>query len=287
MPDKTYFYYKCDIESKVGRKLREFWRGARNAALAADRYARKAGAVSYVQPVEYFEGGVDYVEFERKPDSRVWRKALTDRDGHDEYEPNCKCRREVLCLPDARFQPSDKWNMVFSKERLSWQDAKRMKPLAYWLGVMKRKPSDDTEADRKAVEERFGDCVFVPYMEYYANPDTDYSNLDPKVRERDKRKGVAPRALREAVYFERTRQQLPTVQVEWLFTLLGMTDAVEEAAQGTQPKDTRETPTFFCLDDSFYVRSVHPCKADGLHVILPAVYMRKEREALDRERGRG
>ena len=272
MAEKTYFYYRCDVYSKVGRQLTEFWRAYEKAQERAEQYAQKAGATSYVQPVEYFGGGVEYVSFDKEPDPLIWRKRLTDADGVVCYEPNCVAQHEIMCIPDHRMQPSDKWNMLFSKERFTWKEAKQMKPLRYWLKAMGKTPSSDEEADKKLVEEHFQYYAFVPFIHFVGSDDTDYRQHETRRRDGNKKRQVAPRALREAVYMEKTREQLPTVQAEWLFAILGIEDAVSDASKGKAPVLMRETPTFFIYRDTYYLRVIKECKAEGLHLILPSVY---------------
>lgn len=288
-----HFCYKADFNSKVGQNMLKFWKAAKDAATAADRFARSCGAQSYVQPVQYFDGGVEYLEFAKEPDKRLFRKALTDKDGVDEYEPNCRYRREYLELPDEHFNPSDKWNMVFAKEIKvargdrhpsvvirPWADVRTQMPVTYWAKMAGIRLKGDKDKDVKALNEKFDGHYFAEYIYYYADPQTDYSCDSSRKPHRKQRKCVAPWYLRKAVHLERIRQGLPSVEVEWLFAILGMKDAVEDAQQGARPSVAKETPTFFFFEDTVFVCATRPCNADGLVAVIPAVYQKKLQEAL-------
>ena len=122
MMSKIKHYYQCDMYSTIGKQLQKYWDCIIRAASRADDYARKYGASSYEAPVQYFEGGVDYLIFDHTPDLKVWRKKITDAEGTDLYEPNCMYRSDVLVMPDDRFHPSDTWDKTYSKEHLAWKE---------------------------------------------------------------------------------------------------------------------------------------------------------------------
>lgn len=164
--EKSYYFYFCDINSKVGKKLRSFHHRANRAAQRADDYARKYGAVSYIPPVQFFEGGVDYLEFDHEPDERVWRKRF-NADDRAQYEPNCMSRPEILVVPDDRFQPSDTWNRTYSHEHLTWEQVSRRFPLSYWARTVKYQLTGDKEKDMAAVDARLSSCSFVPFIEFF------------------------------------------------------------------------------------------------------------------------
>ena len=204
---KGKFYYTCDTNSRVGRKLRSFWRTACHAAERADDFARKYGAVSYITPDQFFMGGVDYLEFDHKPDLRVWRKRVHSADGIDEYEPNCMCRADVLIIPDDRFQPSDTWNRTYSREHLSWEQARQKKTLKEWATIVGYTLTDDNETDWDYVTSQLHNRFFVPFMEFFGELTEDGKSI--------------PQTLRRAVRAEKDRLALPVVKTETLLLLLG------------------------------------------------------------------
>ena len=274
--EKSYFYYSCDINSKVGKKLRSFHHKAVKAAERADEYARKYGATSYIQPVQFFEGGVDYLEFEKEPDARIWRKRF-NADNRAQYEPNCMYRPEILVLPDERFQPSDTWNRTFSREHLSWEQVKRRFPLSYWARALKYELTGDKEKDLEAVEVKLKDCSFVPFIEFYGETEKDPDGSK-------KGKKSVPNYLRRAIQAEKDRQALPVVETEWLFALLDMADIPTDPDERKAYLSNVETPIFFLYAyETYYIRCQCPCNAEGLHAITIADFNGKKRYALKKE----
>lgn len=262
---KQYYYYQCDIYSTVGKKLQKFWDKVIRAAHRADAYAKKYGAVSYIQPVQFFEGGVDYLEFDHQPDPEVWRKRVRSADGHDEYEPNCMVRSDILVIPDDRFRPSDTWNKTYSKEHLRWEQVRQQKTVKEWAAIIGYELTGDREKDTSNIEQQLSKRSFVPFLEYYGTQ---------QVAGRSE----APQSLRKAIRAEKDRLALPVVETEWLFALLDMerpTDANELKAWVRN----METPIFFTYADSFYIRSQCPCRGEGLYPTTEGVFVYKQNVA--------
>ncbi len=276
---KQNYYYKCDVYSKVGRKLNKFWNKAVRAAQRADDYARKYGAESYVQPVQFFEGGVDYLEFgDATPDPRVWRKKLTSAEGHDEYEPNCMYRADVLVIPDNRFHPSNTWNKIYTRQHLTWKEAKPLKTLQQWAKIAHVELTKDREADAKAVDECMQKYAFVSYLEFYG---------DDGVHLNDRDKRTCPAWLRRAIRAEQDRQALPVVEVRELLGLLEVKISTQKKVPGkitAVVMSPSATPTFFVYGDSYYVCSEYPCTADGLHPITEGVFVCNKNTALRQQK---
>lgn len=265
---KQYYYYKCDEYSKVGRALGKFWRKVVQAAYRADAYAKKYGACNYEQPVQFFEGGVDYLIFETTPDERVWRKKLVAKDGTALYEPNCMYRADILVIPDDRFHPSNTWNKIYSKKHLTWEQAKPQKTLDQWAAIAKMKRTDDREKDAKALDERMSRYSFVSYLEFYGDESVP----------RNMSKADCPAWLRRAIRAEQDRQALPVVEVYPLFALLDM------KPEGEGVVNMSVTPNFFLYGDSYYICAEFPCFAEGLHTIMEGLYTYKQNMALRQEK---
>ena len=248
---KQQFYYFCDEHSRVGRKLRSFWREAVHADEMADKYARKYGASSYVQPPQFFAGGVDFLEFDSQPDTEVWRKRVTTPEGIDEYEPNCMVRSELLMVSDRRFRPSDTWNTTFSREYLTWEQAKPQKTLQQWATLAGIKTTDDRDHDVAAVNQAFASMLFVPYLEFFG----DQTGWRGK---------TIPQTLRRAIRAEKDRLALPVVHSEKLFALLEMEMPADKDAKKAFLQNAG-TPIFFIQGETFFIRASQPCVAEGLH----------------------
>ena len=314
--EKSYYFYFCDINSKVGKKLRSFHHRANYVAQRADDYARKYGAVSYIPPVQFFEGGVDYLEFEHEPDARIWRKRF-NADGRAQYEPNCMFRPEILVVPDDRFQPSDTWNRTYSREHLSWEQVCRRFSLSYWARAVKYELTGDKEKDMAAVDAKLSSCSFVPFIEFYGSDpvpaadasapasagDASHDAIVPAGSPADSAPAVTvpagsasgqkkpitkktvPNHLRRAIQAEKDRQALPVVETEWLFALLDMADLPTDKDERKAFLANMETPLFFYYagKDRYYIRCQRPCNAEGLHETTAPDFNHYKRYALKGE----
>lgn len=287
--EKSYYFYSCDINSKVGKKLRSFHHRANCAAQRADDYARKYGAVSYIPPVQFFEGGVDYLEFDHEPDPRIWRKRF-NADNRTQYEPNCMYRAEILAVPDERFQPSDTWNRTYSREHLTWEQVSPRFPLSYWARIAKYQLTGDKDKDMVAVDAKLSSCSFVPFIEFYGSEPAPASDAAapaatvPSGSPAGKKKSV-PNYLRRAIQAEKDRQALPVVETEWLFALLDMADLPTDPDERKAFLANLETPLFFYYagNDRYYIRCQRPCKAEGLHETTAPDFNHYKRYALKGE----
>ncbi len=244
------YYYTCKKTSVVGRRLLSFMRRAIKADERAEAYAKKFGASSYVQPPQFFAGGVDFLEFDKAPDERVWRKRITTPDGIDEYEPNCMVRSDIHIVYDERFTPSDTWCRAYSRQRLSWKQVRDKKPLQEWAAIVGYGLTKEHDRDVRHIDTLLSDKFFIPYLEYFG----DQPSRDGK---------AIPQSLRKAIRAERERQRLPVVDAQELLLLLDMQLDQKEDTKKASPVSV-VTPVFFLERDKFYIRSRMPCKADGL-----------------------
>lgn len=142
-------YYKCGRDSATGKLLAKFWSQAIKASRKAEAYAKSMGAKAYIQPVQYFEGGVEYLEFDKEPDPEVWRRK--DFGDFVAYEPNCRAVNGLLPVDDARFVPSDTWNRIYSKDTIE-KDGKKFYAYVEFCGDQKPKRGKSPGALRKAVK---------------------------------------------------------------------------------------------------------------------------------------
>ena len=250
--DKCKHFYWCDVESKAGKRLKKLMQRQIRVCERADDYAKKYGATEYEPPVQFYDGGIDYLLFgNKKPDPRVWRKRLDDAEGNGIYEPNCMVRSDILVLPDDRFHPSDTWNKTYGKDHLTWPMVKGQKPLAQWAAIIGYRLTDDKEQDAAAVELTLHNKTFVAFLEYYG-------------AEPCKSKADAPQWLRKAIKAEKDRVALPVITVEEVFALLEC-DVPKEDPERSAFLYNMVTPIFFVHRDKFYIGSQCPCLVEGLH----------------------
>lgn len=259
------YYYVCKKTSAVGRRLCSFFRKALRADERAENYAKKFAASSYVQPSQFFAGGVDFLEFDKAPDPAVWRKRITTPDGIDEYEPNCMVRSDFLVVDDENFTPSDTWNRTFLPARLQWTLVRGKKSMKEWAAVAGCVLTKDKEKDACLIDELLSGKFFIPYLEYFGE----------EMVVNAKR---VPQSLRKAIRAEKERQRLPVVDAQELFLLLDMQlDVPDDAKKASQL--SVETPIFFLQGDNFYIRSRVPCKADELQATNMAEFNYRKRFA--------
>lgn len=244
------YYYTSKKTSAVGRRLLSFLRRAIKADERAEAYAKKFGASSYVQPPQFFAGGVDFLEFDKAPDERVWRKRLTTPDGIDEYEPNCMVRSDLLIVDDKDFTPSDTWCRSYSRQCLTWQQVRDKKPMYGWAAEIGYALTNEKDRDARHMDAFLSSKFFIPYLEYFG----DQPSHDGK---------AVPQTLRKAIRAERERQRLPVVDAQELLMLLNMQMDVAYDNKKASPVSV-VTPVFFLQGDNFYIGSRMPCKADGL-----------------------
>lgn len=279
MMSKIKHYYQCDMYSTIGKQLQKYWDCIIRAASRADDYARKYGASSYEAPVQYFEGGVDYLIFDHTPDLKVWRKKITDAEGTDLYEPNCMYRSDVLVMPDDRFHPSDTWDKTYSKEHLAWKDAKQLKTFDQWAAIAKLKRTDDREADMKALDQLMSRYTFVTFLHFYGDEPATVPDASPSgsrfpqgraagrtaaARARAAASGKnapdCPQWLRKAIRAEKDRQALPVVEIYPLMAMLDMRPSTTGRSV-----TLNVTPQFFLYGETFFIGTEYPCHAEGLH----------------------
>lgn len=242
------YYYTCKKTSSVGRRLLSFLCRAIKADERAEQYAKRFGATSYVQPPQFFAGGVDFLEFDKTPDTKVWRKRITTPEGIDEYEPNCMVRSDIHIVNDERFTPSDTWQRAYSRQRLSWLQVKDKKPLQEWAAIVGYELTKEHDRDVRHLDTLLSGKYFIPYLEYFGDQPS-------------KKGKSVPQTLRKAICAERERQRLPVVDADELFLILDMEfgDDTKKASPVSVV-----TPVFFMESDNFYIRSRVPCKAEGL-----------------------
>ncbi len=256
-------FYKCDRKSSVGIRLEHFWHKAQKAAHRAEDYAKKMGATSYIQPVQFFEGGVDFLEFEKEPDLRVWRKR-TDLGETVVYEPRCSVRAGVMMVPYKDSVLSNRWNIVYEKNTSEWTQVRNRFPLSYWCGKLGIKVSSSETEDWKRVDAALKGKFWLPYLEFSA----EYESAS-----------VVPTYVRKAVRAERLRLSLPVVSMDELYELLvfQLPDGKEEIKDFAQ---NLSTPTFFIYRDVFYISIGGECKHSELEEITKGVFVYNKNVAL-------
>lgn len=92
-------YYKVDISTNTGTQLNQFLRKCQKADIAADKYAKRMGAVGYIQPMDVFAGGVDYLEFQCSKKGKEWIEVPSGDPSVTLWQPNCLAIPAIKTVP--------------------------------------------------------------------------------------------------------------------------------------------------------------------------------------------
>ncbi len=244
------YYYKCAADSPTGARLKSFAEEAVSADDAAEAYAAKYGAVSYVQPAQYFAGGVDFLEFAEAPDPGVWRKL--ENINVDVYEPNCMTNLDVAVLNTDEGIGSLPCGSPILSGVLTLEEAFPLFPPQIWAKKIGYKLTGEKRRDLNKLKERLKGKKFCLV-----------ANLE-------KPASSSPEQFKEAVEAECVRLRLPVVDVRLLVDVLGCWPDRRVVAMDV-------TPTFFNAGSTFYVHCKLKCSSPDLEVISEAEYKSKEK----------
>lgn len=248
------FHYELFIDSKTGKRLTDYWHSCISAERNADRYAKRMGGEFYYSDPKYFAGGVSYISFPKnKPaDPGVWREVGTQyadgsfvsamspnyqgalAEGDVVYfEPNISKKMDRVEIPNQEYRPKDTFDCVHGKEPIE-RDGK-------W---------------------------YLPCLRFLYDEEIGFRH-DLKGGHQPR---VASRTVRRAIKVELQRLRLPGVKVEPLLNLLGAEWLPKDLSDGKRVKTPDTTPTFFPLDQHYYIGCDYECKADGLRALTPQQY---------------
>lgn len=265
------FFYEVRKDSKTGRLLTMFLKACNDAERAAERYAKKVGAMAYYDNAGFFVGGVEYVTFENpdRVNKNVWRLAFKTDTGELWWEPNVTVK--YGCVKErSGLKPSDTANRIYDKQPCGWDDVRQIYSLSEWLHFLEFNSTGNKEDDTKFVVKLLGNKKFLKYIEILP------SVAVPKGRKRSKDGG-------KAVYAERERLRLPTVRVEDFYQIMNADISVGDEGE-TEEKKTKKremcTPVFFMFRDMWYLSMDYPSANDDAKKILPAYFTLTQREML-------
>lgn len=275
-------FYRVDVTSDLGWRLRRLWNECTKAERAAEVFAKKVGAETYYPSDASFAGGVECVSFAdtAKVNKKLWRSIGKDADGYEQWQPIASCRYDIMVLPRRNFMPSDTATRIYDKHILSWDKAVGLKTLEEWAKVAGVEMTDNKKEVAIKVDNILRDSYFIRYIELYRDEDED----TPK----DRRTKV-PYYIRESIRIERARILLPVVKTERIYQLLKADQSV--AMKDGKPTIVRDTaPTFFEYSRHIYIGCDYPCYAEGLQSISSVSYvsakenllkMQRDKEALE------
>lgn len=297
---ENYYYYRCRTTSKVGRRLHAFHVRLLHAERAADEFAAHCGATSFIQQPESMAGGIEYFEFSKAPDKKIWRKALTSKEGIDEYELNCDITQDFLISREPFGEiPGDKWNILYLRKQYRWEEVFHLRSMSQWRESAIREGLTDETVSDEALKDVLKDCYFWPFL-FFNVPDV---------------KGHFTQKQRRAVRLEKARMRLPVVRQEELFAILelriedapssapSVTPAVPSAVpcsvsvpeercskrktvetDGKKKSPRRlvmETPIYFFCEDWVYVRTQMPSDSADFQLTDRATFVELRRYALE------
>lgn len=260
------FYYQFLVNSDEGRLLARYYNSCIEAEKRAQQYAKRVGAVSYIEDPNFFAGGVSYVAFQepKKVNTDIWRFVMKDSDGTQLFEPNV---RTVVGCVKARdnFVPSDVAGRIYKKKSCGWDDVRQLYTLDEWLAFIGFHTSGDKEMDTNAVVGILKDKKFFRFI--------DIIPMAAPAEGRRRSKDGA-----KAIRAEQWRIALPTVRTEDFYgivhaeTMVKNEDGEESAAKKEEPC----TPVFFAYLDYWYIGLDYPIIHDGFEPITQGCFVARK-----------
>lgn len=216
-------YYKIVADSEIGQPLADFHKRAVDADAAAEAYAVEMGATAYIQPSQYFAGGVEFLEFDKPVSDDLWR--VRELGGSVLYEPNCQAVSGLMILDKDQPIPENTGNIIYGTGRMRWRDIYSTKSIVFWAVLLGYRLTGDNLADCLYIERMLSDKYFVHTLEYKGTP--------------------------QAVEAERKRVLLPVVEAADYYKVfgVGLPDIVKIS----------HTPVFFILEGMYYLSLPADC----------------------------
>lgn len=137
MSEKTYYHYRCALDSALGRKLARLTERYTECMHAADALALKIGAKEFTTDVRYMAGGVDEFIFDHKPRAKKLLAVVREKDGEFFCVPNPNANRglKLACrmarLPHVTY---DEYCEVFGFDRNDPQYKGHSMPMFFTVG---------------------------------------------------------------------------------------------------------------------------------------------------------
>ena len=260
-------YYKVDISTNTGTQLNQFLRKCQKADIAADKYAKRMGAVKYIQPMDVFAGGVDYLEFQCSKKGKEWIEVPSGDPSVTLWQPNC------LAIPAIKTVPKGvnfelKWDEfipggIERAKRLSLDDVKSL------LGDDNIKKLREFEQANLGI----GAYDYVPLHRFTHGSDKlilspseaqNENRMSPITRQRQ------PQWFRKAVEAEKLRLSLPVVGISEFYDIVKF--QLPDDKKDAKPSEPISTPAFFIHDGYFWVSFLYPCTADDMEEITKETF---------------
>lgn len=279
-------YYRVTKNSDMGKDIFRLLHECHKAEVAADNYAKSAGAVSYLEETNVFEGGVSFLIFDkdRKVDSGVWRSVGTVS-GEECYEPNCHTQMSAAVLMDRNFWPSDTSTEIFEKHERTFSEVFGLCPLAHWAKVAhyELRGTEHLREDIQYLQKYFENTSFVKYMQFSSEDGADTkSPIGKKLKVKDKKAAARRNAeLRKAIRMERMRFNLPVI------TMGRVLNTLQAETSEIKKQQMEFTPMFFPEGDSYWVSMQFTCTnklAERINAETFNYHVNLYNNAIERER---
>ena len=260
-------YYKVDISTNTGTQLNQFLRKCQKADIAADKYAKRMGAVGYIQPMDVFAGGVDYLEFQCSKKGKEWIEVPSGDPSVTLWQPNC------LAIPAIKTVPKGV-NFELKWDEFIPGGIKRAKRLS--LDDIKLLLGDDNVKKLREFEQAnlgIGAYDYVPLHRFTHGSDKltlsasealNDNRMSPSTRQRQ------PQWFRKAVEAEKRRLSLPVVGISEFYDIVKF--KLPDDKKDAKSSDSLSTPAFFLHDGYFWVSFVYPCTADDMEEITKETF---------------
>ena len=243
------YFYRIRKETPLGKKWNKLWHDCQKAEKAQMEFGKKCGAEEVVPMESAFEGGVIGFIFadDKKVNRTVWREIIKDRDDRIIWRPNCEHREGAQQAKSEKYRGRNTATRIYQYGQVGWERVKHLFP----------------DADKEAMK----DTKWVRYTELYRT-DTDKGVRDMSKLQRD------------AISIEHERMMLPVVTVQRIFLLLEADLTVDLDKEKELQIVQQFTPTFFDLDNYWYVGCAYPCKAEGMEEISKESYFNMRTDLL-------
>ena len=260
-------YYKVDRSTNTGKQLDLFLRKCQKADIAADKYAKRMGAVSYIQPMDVFAGGVDYLEFQCSKKGKEWIEVPSGNPSVTLWQPNCLAVPAIKSVPKGvNFEL--KWDEfipggIKCAKRLSLDDIKTL------LGDDHVKKLREFEKANLGV----GAYDYVPLHRFTHGSDkialnaSEASDKNQNISRSHQRK---PQWFRKAVEAEKLRLSLPVVEMSDFQEIVKF--KLPDDKKDAKSSEPLSTPAFFIYDGYFWVSFSYPCTADDMEEITKETF---------------
>ena len=263
------YYYRFDVDCRLGELFRSFWHNCDLAEAAAERYCAKVRAKAYYSSPDHFAGGVSCVVFDNPEEvnREIWKEADEKVNGETAWLPNCERRVGAIIIPHRGFYPSNTASRIYQKRYSRWNEVRNLYTSEEWAEMGGVPKGETLEETQQLVDAALKDEIFCQYVELYSTAASKYPNRK------------LPWSARTAIHLESDRMGLKVVGIGELCQIM-------QADVTAVKEKVTETPTFFEWCNRYYIGMPYPCCHPALEQITEEYYKMKQIDLTSYERER-